>query len=157
MKKTILFLYTLCFSAIAVSSDCFEMAGRDYRIDPDLLRSISWNESRFKKSAIGVNPTTGYGVGLMQIDSQNFEHLNRFGITSYQLLNDECMNAYTGAYFLALSFKKLGVNWDAVGAYNAGFKKSKKQAERRYKYAKKIHDTYMYIKWQKKQQQTTTH
>ncbi|HDU2405028.1 TPA: transglycosylase SLT domain-containing protein, partial [Klebsiella pneumoniae] len=53
----------------SMAADCFDMAGRDYKIDPDLLRAISWQESRFKIDTIGRNPVTGYGSGLMQIDS----------------------------------------------------------------------------------------
>ena len=45
----------------SMAADCFDMAGRDYKIDPDLLRAISWQESRFKIDAIGRNPVTGYG------------------------------------------------------------------------------------------------
>jgi soluble lytic murein transglycosylase-like protein len=31
------------------------MAGRDYRIDPDLLRAISWQESKWVVDAVGKN------------------------------------------------------------------------------------------------------
>ncbi len=109
----------------SMAADCFDMAGRDYKIDPDLLRAISWQESRFKIDAIGRNPVTGYGSGLMQIDSQHFNELSRYGIKPDHLLSDACLNIYTGAYYLAQAFKKWGVSWDAVGAYNAGFKKTR--------------------------------
>ena len=115
--------YGIILSLIPLSSmaaDCFDMAGRDYKIDPDLLRAISWQESRFKIDAIGRNPVTGYGSGLMQIDSQHFNELSRYGIKP-----DHRLNIYTGAYYLAQAFKKWGVSWDAVGAYNAGFKKTR--------------------------------
>ncbi|HBZ9001905.1 TPA: lytic transglycosylase, partial [Klebsiella pneumoniae] len=42
------------------------------------------------------------------------------------------------------------VSWDAVGAYNAGFKKTPRQAARRYEYAKKIHYYYTAIKASKR-------
>ncbi|WP_159136917.1 transglycosylase SLT domain-containing protein, partial [Klebsiella pneumoniae] len=104
----------------SMAADCFDMAGRDYKIDPDLLRAISWQESGFKIDAIGRNPVTGYGSGLMQIDSQHFNELSRYGIKPDHLLSDACLNIYTGAYYLAQAFKKWGGSWDAVGAYNAG-------------------------------------
>ncbi|OVF83100.1 hypothetical protein B5L83_15245 [Klebsiella pneumoniae] len=50
----------------------------------------------------------------------------------------------------AQAFKKWGVSWDAVGAYNAGFKKTPRQAARRYEYAKKIHYYYTAIKASKR-------
>lgn len=59
----------------------------------------------------------------MQIDSQHFNELSRYGIKPDHLLTDACMNIYTGAYYLAKAFNKWGVSWDAVGAYNAGFKR----------------------------------
>lgn len=144
MKKAIAAL--IWMGSFPVFADCFDLAGRDYRIDPDLLRAISWNESRFNPTAIGPNPKTGYGVGLMQIDSQHFNSLSRIGISEHHLKQDPCMNIYTGAYYLAITFKKWGATWQAVGAYNAGFKDSLKQAQRRYKYATKIQKTYHAIK-----------
>ncbi|MBP3153896.1 transglycosylase SLT domain-containing protein, partial [Klebsiella pneumoniae] len=80
----------------SMAADCFDMAGRDYKIDPDLLRAISWQESGFKIDAIGRNPVTGYGSGLMQIDSQHFNELSRYGIKPDHLLSDACLNIYTG-------------------------------------------------------------
>lgn len=150
--KLIIFITTLLFfTHISQAADCFDMAGKDYKIDPDLLRAISWNESRFNTKAIGVNPTTGYGSGLMQVDSQHFPELKKYGIHPEHLVNDVCMNIYTGAYYLAIAFKKWGVNWNAVGAYNAGFSKTEKQAAKRYHYAAKIQATYQVIKVKKSQ------
>lgn len=152
MKGIVIVVTLILFSEFSNASDCFDMAGRDYGIDPDLLRAISWQESRFKTDAIGRNPLTGYGSGLMQIDSQHFNELSVFGIKPNHLLTDPCLNIYTGAYYLAQAFKKWGVSWDAVGAYNAGFKKTPRQATRRYEYAKKIHHFYTEIKASKRQQ-----
>ncbi len=38
----------------SMAADCFDMAGRDYKIDPDLLRAISWQESDLKLMRLGV-------------------------------------------------------------------------------------------------------
>ena len=122
------------------------MAGRDYRIDPDLLRAISWQEAKWKVNAIGKNPGSGYGAGLMQIDSQHQGELSQYGIKPGHLLTDACLNIYTGAYYLALAFKKWGVSWEAVGAYNAGFRRTDRQAIRRLEYARKIEAIYLAIK-----------
>lgn len=108
MKGMALAITLLLFSDITSASDCFDMAGRDYKIDPDLLRAISWQESHFKIDAIGRNPVSGYGSGLMQIDSQHFNELSRYGIKPDHLLTDACMNIYTGAYYLAQAFNKWG-------------------------------------------------
>ena len=84
------------------------------------------------------------------MDSQHFNELARYGIKPEHLLSDPCMNIYTGAYYLAIAFKKWGVSWQAVGAYNAGFRKTEEQAQRRYVYARKIEATYRAIKNSKK-------
>lgn len=139
-------LFTL---SLPVSADCFDLAGRDYQIDPDLLRAIAWNESTFNPQAVGKNSDGSLDIGLMQINTQHADALLRVGVTQNNLSQDPCMNIYTGAYILATSFKKWGISWAAVGAYNAGFKDTNKQDLRRYKYAKKIHDTYNAIKQNK--------
>lgn len=90
-----------------------------------------------------------YAVGLMQIHSQNFSHPSQFGITPQKLYGDPCMNIYTGAYYLAIAFKRWGVSWESVGAYNAGFSKEPKQHAKRMVYATDIHNIYMNIKKQK--------
>lgn len=97
-------------------------------------------------NAIGKNPGSGYGAGLMQIDSQHQGELSQYGIKPGHLLTDACLNVYTGAYYLALAFKKWGVSWEAVGAYNAGFRRTDRQAIRRLEYARKIETIYLAIK-----------
>ncbi|EET4449231.1 TPA: transglycosylase SLT domain-containing protein [Escherichia coli] len=144
--KSVLLVGLLMFSSPVIAQDCFELAGRDYKIDPDLLRAISWKESRYRVNAIGINPVTGYGSGLMQVDSQHFNELARYGIKPEHLTTDPCMNIYTGAYYLAIAFKKWGVSWEAVGAYNAGFRKTERQNQRRLAYASEVYRIYTGIK-----------
>lgn len=107
---SVLLVGLLALTSPVIAQDCFELAGRDYKIDPDLLRAISWKESRYRVNAIGINPITGYGSGLMQVDSQHFNELARYGIKPEHLTTDPCMNIYTGAYYLAIAFKKWGVS-----------------------------------------------
>lgn len=154
MKRIAATLLSLLFSGILNAADCFDLAGRDYKIDPDLLRAIAWNESRFNPGAVGKNTDKSIDVGVMQINSQHFSKLGAVGITKEHLLNDACMNIYTGAYFLAQAFNTWGVNWKSVGAYNAGFRQSEKQAQRRYLYASRIESTYRTIKNSKNTIQT---
>ncbi|EJJ3071850.1 transglycosylase SLT domain-containing protein [Escherichia coli] len=144
--KSVLLVGLLMLSSPVIAQDCFELAGRDYKIDPDLLRAISWKESRYRVNAIGINPVTGYGSGLMQVDSQHFNELARYGIKPEHLTTDPCMNIYTGAYYLAIAFKKWGVTWEAVGAYNAGFRKTERQNQRRLAYASDVYRIYTGIK-----------
>ncbi len=91
MKKWMLAICLMFINEICQATDCFDLAGRDYKIDPDLLRAISWQESRYRVNAIGINPVTGYGSGLMQVDSQHFNELARYGIKPEHLTTDPCM------------------------------------------------------------------
>lgn len=141
-----LLIIPLLLTAFFSQADCFERAGRDYHIDPDLLRAIAWVESKGNINALGKKPTQGIGLGYMQIDSHNFDHLAQFSITPELLMHDGCMNIYTGAYYLATAFKRWGANWDAVGAYNAGFKKTDEQARRRQIYVRKVYPVYLAYK-----------
>ncbi|HEC8924847.1 TPA: transglycosylase SLT domain-containing protein [Salmonella enterica subsp. enterica serovar Stanley] len=136
----------LVISHIAMADDCFDMAGKDAGIDPDLLRAIAWQESRLHYDAIGKNPVSGYGMGLMQIDSQHLGNMKKRGIDRELLVTDICTNIYSGALILAQAFNKWGPTWEAVGAYNAGFAGTPKQHFRRMAYARKIYTVYQKLK-----------
>ena len=142
----------MLLSPAVVAADCFDMAGQAYRIDPDLLRATAFRESSFNPRALNVVSDTKYAVGLMQIHSQHFAKLAQFGITPTGLYNDPCLNIYTGAYYMAHAIKRMGYNWDAVGAYYAGFSTSAKQAEKRKWYAERVKLTYDEIKKSPKHQ-----
>ncbi|ECI5748696.1 lytic transglycosylase [Salmonella enterica subsp. enterica] len=137
-------LFIFCYTALA--SDCFDMAGKDAGIDPDLLRAIAWQESRLHYRVIGKNPVAGYGMGLMQIDSQHLPAMSARGINRELLTTDICINIYSGTYILARAFNKWGPTWEAVGAYNAGFAATPKQYFRRMVYARKIYIVYWKLK-----------
>lgn len=144
LKK--LMLAIILISGAASASDCFDRAGRDYQIDPDLLRAVAITESSGRSNAMNVVSSERYAVGMMQIHSNNFPHLSEFGITPGNLYADSCLNIYTGAYYLAIAFKRWAYNWRAVGAYNAGFKETRRQDLRRNEYARKVWKHYRGIK-----------
>ncbi|MDI8631260.1 lytic transglycosylase domain-containing protein, partial [Salmonella enterica subsp. enterica serovar Lubbock] len=56
-------------------------------------------------------------------------------------LENPCQNIYVGAWILAKNISTNGVNWESVGAYNAGFKGA--NAPFRMKYAKKVYAKYI--------------
>lgn len=142
--RIILLLVSLL--SFGASADCYDLAGRDYKIDPDLLRAVSFRESSWRDNALNYISPDSYATGRMQIHSQNFNHLSQFGITPELLKSDVCMNIYTGAYYLAIAFKRWGYSWRAVGAYNAGFKDDPKQEAKRLKYAEEVRQIYGGIK-----------
>ncbi|MFP1526992.1 transglycosylase SLT domain-containing protein [Escherichia coli] len=145
MKKWMLTICLMFINEICQATDCFDSAGRDYKIDPDLLRAISWKH-RYRVNAIGINPVRIWQRTDAGKHSQHFNELARYGIKPEHLTTDPCMNIYTGAYYLAIAFKKWGVTWEAVGAYNAGFRKTERQNQRRLAYASDVYRIYTGIK-----------
>ncbi|EBF4234902.1 lytic transglycosylase [Salmonella enterica] len=154
-SKLILIFYLWVWSAQASDIDqsrydCFELAGKDSNIDPVLLKAVAWQESGLNYRITGSNALAGfgngYGYGLMQIDSQHLGFLKQYDITKEHLIDDICINIYVGAYVMAVAFNKFGENWNAVGAYNAGFKESSRQHERRKKYARSVYTRYKFLK-----------
>ncbi|HHR6038825.1 TPA: lytic transglycosylase domain-containing protein [Providencia alcalifaciens] len=118
----IFIIIALVFSPFSFSIDCYDKAGNDYQIDPDLLRAVAFRESSFQPNAINQASPTRYAIGLMQIHSQNFNELSQYGITENHLRQDPCMNIYTGAFYLAKFIRIQKDTWKGVGAYNAGLK-----------------------------------
>ncbi|MEQ4672471.1 transglycosylase SLT domain-containing protein [Providencia manganoxydans] len=142
-------LIALIFSPFSFSFDCYDKAGKDYQIDPDLLRAVAFRESSFQPNAINQASPTRYAIGLMQIHSQNFAELQQYGIHEIHLKKDPCMNIYTGAYYLAKFIRITGDIWKGVGAYNAGLSSKKEQQLKRQKYANEVYSIYLQIKSQK--------
>ena len=77
------------------------------------------------------NKSRSHDIGHMQINSSWLPKLARYGITE-QSLFDACVNTLVGTWVLADNFKRLGYNWNAIGAYNA------KSPEKRVIYARKV-------------------
>lgn len=126
---------------------CFSQASERFQIDHRLLIAIAEVESSMNPKAIGLNKRDGRviseDVGLMQINSSWFPTLVKMGITRNDLLENPCQNIYVGAWILAKNISSNGVNWESVGAYNAGFKGA--NAQFRMKYAKKVYEKYLIL------------
>ncbi|ELJ8295797.1 lytic transglycosylase domain-containing protein [Enterobacter roggenkampii] len=126
---------------------CFVKASERFQIDHRLLIAIAEVESSMNPRAIGLNKRGGKvvseDVGLMQINSSWFPTLSSMGITRNDLMDNPCQNIYVGAWILAKNIASNGVNWESVGAYNAGFKGA--NAPFRLKYAKKVYARYLVL------------
>lgn len=138
----------LSFAKTPTNNDfnsCFLEASTRYQIDHRLLMAIAEVESGMDPTAIGLNKRGGKvvseDVGLMQINSSWFPKLSDMGITRSDLLENPCQNIFVGAWVLASNISSNGVNWESVGAYNAGFKGA--NAPFRMKYAKKVYAKYL--------------
>ena len=102
---------------------CFEDAGALYGVSPDLLRAVAMVESSMKPSAMNLGHskrTQSHDIGLMQINSRwlKSKQFKSLGYVEAHLL-DACTNVKVGAWIMAHSFRAHGMNWEAVGAYNA--------------------------------------
>lgn len=67
---------------------------------------------------IATNANGSRDIGRMQINSSWLPTLARFGIHERDLL-DGCVNTYVGAWILSQNIARLGLDWNAIGAYNA--------------------------------------
>lgn len=97
---------------------CIQAAAAKHGLSYVLLRSIAEQESNFNPVAVGGNTNGSQDFGLMQINSTWLPMLSKHGVTKQGLFNP-CTNADVGAWILADNFRRLGVTWEAVGAYNA--------------------------------------
>ncbi|MGS0741040.1 transglycosylase SLT domain-containing protein [Glaciimonas sp. GG7] len=148
MKKSLAAL-TFCIAALApvvANAACWDEAGARYNIDPILLQAIAHVESGMNVDARNYNNNGTYDVGLMQINKLHFPRLAPFGITEKILVAEPCTSVMVGAWILAEFVQRVGYNWHAVGAYNAGVGDNRKSARSRY--IKKVAKQYEILKQQ---------
>lgn len=147
----LLFIFSLSSVQVqAKSSDikfkeCFVSASALYNIDFRLLIAIAQVESSINPNANNKNKRNGKviseDVGVMQINSTWFPVLRSMGITRDDLIQNPCQNIHVGAWVLAKNISSNGVNWESVGAYNAGFKEA--NALSRKIYVEKVYKKYI--------------
>lgn len=124
----------------AARATCWEAASESYGIPVDVLKAVAKTESGFNPKALNKNANGTYDIGLMQINSAWLPKLEGYGLTE-ESLHDACTNLKVGAWILSNNAKKLGWNWNAIGAYNVGCAKldATECGRRRNKYAWKVH------------------
>lgn len=128
-------------SGVALAQACWDASADRYQVNRDVLRSISYVESRFRQTAVNKKNTNGTrDVCHMQINSAHFPFLNSLGITEQTLLDRPCVCTEVGAWALANCTNKFGNTWEAVGCYNAGSLPSRRKL--RLKYARLVRDAY---------------
>ncbi|BCB97116.1 hypothetical protein JZK55_20380 [Dissulfurispira thermophila] len=111
--------YLLPDVATALSSEtnfCFEEVGKEYGINPVLLKSIAQIESNLNPEAINKNQNGSIDIGLMQINSFWVKTLR---LDPSKLISDPCYNTTIGAKVLKQCIDRYGYTWEAVGCYNA--------------------------------------
>jgi soluble lytic murein transglycosylase-like protein len=107
----------LLAATVAHAEDlCFEEAGVEYGINPQILKAIARVESNYKPRAINWNKNGTYDFGVMQINSSWYYTL---GKDWWMTLGDPCSNIRGGAKILSGCMKKYGYTWEAIGCYNS--------------------------------------
>ena len=116
---------------------CFEEAGAEYGINPQILRAIAKVESNFNPVAVNKNTNGTYDFGLMQI---NTIWAPTIGKERWSQLGDPCTNAKTGAWILSMCMNKYGYTWKAIGCYHS------QTPDKRDRYSRKVFDQLQRVK-----------
>lgn len=95
---------------------CFQQAGAEYRVSPELLKAISSHESNNTTAAVNMNSNGTYDIGLMQINSLWKKHLRP---ETWARITEPCVNIRVGAWILSQCVRDFGYGWDAVGCYHS--------------------------------------
>lgn len=119
-------------AAASCRADCMDDAARFHHVNVRLVRAIAIVESGQHANVVHLNADGSTDIGLMQINSRWLTTLERFGV-SRAALQDRCTNAYVGAWILSQNLRRLGLSWDAVGAYNA------RTHQKRIAYARRVY------------------
>ena len=116
----------LLFVAIARADDyCFDEAGREFGVSPNLLMCYSQHESKGNQKVQPNRNTDGsVDVCHMQINSSWKNAVGKkYGRSRadawWRGLADPCECTKAGAVILADCIKRHGLNWRGLGCYNA--------------------------------------
>ncbi|PKH19398.1 lytic transglycosylase [Enterobacterales bacterium CwR94] len=138
----------MMLTSMPAQAFCFDEAGARYKVDPLLIRAITYVESRNNPKAMNFNRNKAGGIlssdsGLMQINSTQIPGLLKMGVLENEkdLLTNPCLNVHIGTWILAKHLQQCGVNWECLGSYNAGF--AKNNTARRMIYARKVYTAYL--------------
>jgi soluble lytic murein transglycosylase-like protein len=126
--------------------DCFNEAGRTYKVPPMLLQAIAWVESQYDKNAKNQNTNGSVDLGVMQINSLWLNSLSEYGIKKKHLYN-ACFNINVAAWILRKQINEVGYNWQAVAHYHS------RTPERGDNYARKVARVYFALKRQQAERQ----
>jgi soluble lytic murein transglycosylase-like protein len=121
MQRFLLSIHFVLCATPCFAYNCWDSAAQRYGVSADLLVAIARVESSLNPHALNrsyVARTGSYDIGLMQINSANLRVLAQYGIHERDLF-DPCTNIHIGAWLLAQNFKRHGMTWDSIGAYNA--------------------------------------
>lgn len=129
MKRLLLLALTYCLFILPqqAMAFCFEQAGQEVGLAPELLRAVAKVESSLNPNAMNMSHvarTGSWDIGLMQINSRMAK---TYGVTQQQLVEQPCTNVKIGARILKSTCGN-NVTWECIGKYNAACTQLKGQA-----------------------------
>lgn len=136
-----------CFAAwTSPYETCFMGASQRHGVNHNILKAIAYTESTMNPRAVNRNTNGTYDMGIMQINSQWLNTLQRYRIREEHLWR-ACENIYIGAWILSMNVRQYGYNWEAVGAYNVGCRKLSRQEcrARRSRYESRVYHNYQRV------------
>lgn len=108
----------LCITANLACADCLDDWANYWNVPPMLARAVAQQESGMHANIVSTNTNGSRDIGLMQVNSSWLPMLSKAGISEADLFKP-CVNAYVGTWILANNIARLGLTWEAVGAFNA--------------------------------------
>lgn len=116
MRRTAPLILALALLPVTSWGFCFQEAGEEYGISPEILFNIASVESGFNPAAVNKNKNGTYDYGLMQINSSWAKTL---GPERWMALSDPCTSVKTGAWILSQCLSRYGYTWKGIGCYNS--------------------------------------
>lgn len=94
------------------------LAGKKYKVNPDILLAIAVVESGMKANAVNVNKNGTKDYGMFQINEEN---LKRLGIP-VEYAFKPCLASFIAGYILRECINRYGYTGRAIDCYNKGYK-----------------------------------
>ena len=140
MKATVLLLLLFISSVgnarlFNYELECIYNNAKQFELDPYLILSIAYVESRLNKHAIRINKNNTIDIGLFQINSKNLQHKALFKLTQ----NNTCFASFVASKIFRNCKNKFKNKYKAIDCYNKGFK-----AKNNSIYIKRILSVYRY-------------
>lgn len=112
---------------------CISKMATAYRVPLTLAQAVHAREGGKLGKTSKPNRNGTRDLGPLQINSQHLPFFAARGITEQLLLDDPCVNAAAGAWFLRTNFDNADANWrEALCLYNTGLRCSKTSVGRAY-------------------------
>mgnify|MGYP000025005269 CR=1 FL=1 len=140
MKATVLLLLLFISSVgnarlFNYELECIYNNAKQFELDPYLILSIAYVESRLDKQAIRTNKNNTTDIGLFQINSKNLQHKALFKLSQ----NNTCFASFVASKIYKNCKTKFKNKYKAIDCYNKGSKAKSNSI-----YVKRVLSVYRY-------------